>query len=313
MKAITYHYIREKTDLPDNLTYLQNKNFKKQLDWFDSHSDLITKETFFDSIKQAKPRRKDIILTFDDGFADHYKYVFDLLRSKNFWGIFFISSGPYTTNQLLDVHRIHILLSNYGGTRSLEMLLKILDSCIFDQSVVENFQNSIYRSQSNSDSVSQFKKILNYYLDKDLRKNILGELIRNVFSAKEEEKFVKNFYLSTKQIKEMHKNGMLIGCHGVHHYVMSNLSTDDQKKEIQQSLDFLSNIIGESVKIFAYPYGTRKTFNSQTEKLLENHGIDMSFSVEEGNITSELIRNRIYSLPRFDCNKFKHGQNEITK
>jgi len=58
-----------------------------------------------------------VILTFDDGLRDHYKYVFPKLKEHNLWGIFYISTAPFHNKKLIDVHRIHMLVGKYGGRK----------------------------------------------------------------------------------------------------------------------------------------------------------------------------------------------------
>jgi len=310
MKAITYHYIREKDlDFP-NIVYLHSKNFYKQIDFFDYKYGLISKENFISSLKKGVSGSNEIILTFDDGLSDHYFNVFKHLVNKETWGIFYISTGPYTDCKLLDVHRIHVILSNLGGHKALTSLRKILEPKMIDQDKVDEFQESTYKLQDDSSSFTEFKKILNYYVPLKWKSYLLDSLLRQNISTSEEVKIAKEYYLSIEQIQEMHNSGMMIGAHTSHHNVLSNLDIKEQIKEINDSCDFLSNCLGEEVKTFAYPYGTKKTYTEETQKIIVDKGLDFGFAVDGRDITNVDLKDNRYAMPRYDCNQFKFGKNE---
>ena len=85
MKSIMYHYIQSFNQNLKNFEFLHYKNFKKQLNFFEK------KYNFFDCyelFEKSKKLDKKIFLTFDDGLACHYNYVFKILKQKKINGIF---------------------------------------------------------------------------------------------------------------------------------------------------------------------------------------------------------------------------------
>ena len=56
------------------------------------------------------PKKKSLLLTFDDGYIDHYEYVFPLLKKNNLSGIFYPPVQVITNNKVLDVNKIHFVL-----------------------------------------------------------------------------------------------------------------------------------------------------------------------------------------------------------
>ena len=118
----------------------------------------------------------------------------------------------------------------------------------------------------------------------------------------------QSFYMTTQELYELNSEGMEIGSHTVNHRVMSKLSPQDQRNEIQDSFNFLNPYLNKSFfKTFCYPYGGFHTFSTLTEKLLEEVDCDFSFNVESRNITSRDLTDRRQALPRFDCNEFPNG------
>ena len=73
--------------------------------------------------------RPTALLTFDDGFVDHYEHVFPALRSRGLGGIFFVAARRSATNPtLLNVHKTHFLFSQLGADRFAEEVGRALNA-----------------------------------------------------------------------------------------------------------------------------------------------------------------------------------------
>lgn len=86
-------------------------------------------------------------------------------------------------------------------------------------------------------------------------------------------------YLNSKQIKEMSDSGILIGSHTVTHPHLSQLSKEEQKKEIEKSKEKLEEITGKPVEHFCYPYGD---YNQNSIDLLRQEGFKTSVTTVQG-------------------------------
>ena len=112
MKAIMYHYIRNKSKEFSNLNILKKKEFLRQINLF-GYNNLINREEDIFTYKKNK-----IILTFDDGFKDHI-YVAETLNKIGITGVFFITTGQYENNQILDVHKTQLLCAKINESYNL--------------------------------------------------------------------------------------------------------------------------------------------------------------------------------------------------
>ena len=75
LTIVMYHYVRpiKKSKYP-NIKGLEFENFKKQIDFFSKKFNIISHTDFLEIIKSKKiPQKPSIMLTFDDGYKDHYK------------------------------------------------------------------------------------------------------------------------------------------------------------------------------------------------------------------------------------------------
>jgi peptidoglycan/xylan/chitin deacetylase (PgdA/CDA1 family) len=305
MKAIMYHYVRPPPEQLAYFRYLHVEDFARQLDYFAERYGFVTREQF-QRARETGQVPNGVILTFDDGLADHYEYVLPLLRERALFGFFYVCTAPYESGKLLDVHRIHLILGRLGGRAALRRLSEHLTDEMFDHSHVREFREATYSNQDNDRATTLFKRTLNYLISYQYRERVLNQLFDEEFGTQEE--VTRRFYLSADQIREMDSSGMVIGSHGVNHYVFSKLSVAEQRQEITTSFTQLSSILGKPLMTFCYPYGGRHTFTSDTIRLLNEAGSVFAFDVNPRDVSAEDLIRSPQALPRYDCNMFPHGR-----
>ena len=76
-------------------------------------------------------------------------------------------------------------------------------------------------------------------------------------------------YLSWEQVSEMQKHHTEIGSHTMSHVGMNEISSVDQRRELQESKTALEEHLGQPITFFAYPYGQ---FTAITQQLLKDTG-----------------------------------------
>lgn len=305
MKAVMYHYVREYDSEYPNFKFLHVNDFKKQLDYFEKRFEILRPGEWESIVAgQKECVENSLLLTFDDGLADHYNYVFSELKKRDFAGVFFVPTQPLKSVTLLDVHQIHVLLGKIDADELQEQVKSLVTSDMVPDLRRSEFRELTYVEQKNRDSVNYVKRTLNYFIDYRFRSGVLAEL----FTRNKIEMPAERFYLSSLQIREMHAQGMVIGSHSVSHPVLSKLSESAQREEIRNSFGDLENIVGRfRLKSFCYPYGGDYSFNSDTVRILNEESVDCSFSVESRDIQASDLTDHYQRLPRYDCNEFPFG------
>jgi peptidoglycan/xylan/chitin deacetylase (PgdA/CDA1 family) len=305
MKAIMYHYVRPAPEKLPYFRYLHVEDFARQLDWFAEHGGFVTRQEF-ERARETGRAPNGVLLTFDDGLADHYDYVFPLLKARGLFGFFYVCTSPYESGKLLDVHRIHLILGRLGGQTALRRLSEHLTDEMLGDSHVREFREATYSNQDNDRATTLFKRTLNYLISYKYRASVLNRLFDEEFGA--EEAVTRRFYLGAEQIREMDAAGMIMGSHGVNHFVFSKLTVEEQREEISTSFAQLARILGKPVTTFCYPYGGRHTFTAETPPLLDAAGSLFAFDVNPRDVTDDDLLERRQALPRYDCNMFPHGR-----
>lgn len=306
MKAVMYHYVREYDPEFPYFRNLDVNDFRQQLDYFESRFGFISQDDFSLALQKGI-NPEGVLLTFDDGLKDHFTYVLPILKQRGLWGIFYIPTMMYGTGRLLDVHKTHLLLGKFTGREVYDCLLDCIQDSYLTHQHVKEFKELTYSDQINDDYSLLVKRTLNYFIDLKYRTHVLDKVM-NVFFQNADELW-ESFYLSHDEIYALHESEMIVGSHTVTHPVMSQLSIEKQKKEIEDSFAFLKTIIGEfRTKTFCYPYGGFHSFTASTEHFLMQEGCAFSFNVETRDIDVKDLLCRPQALPRYDCNHFPFGQ-----
>ena len=109
---VMYHYVRRiKESSYKRLKGLEYDDFKKQIDYFTKKYNVLDIDSFLEIITSSNfPTKPSILLTFDDGYMDHYKYVFPYLSKKNIAGFFYPPVKSIQQYGVLDVNKIHFIL-----------------------------------------------------------------------------------------------------------------------------------------------------------------------------------------------------------
>jgi peptidoglycan/xylan/chitin deacetylase (PgdA/CDA1 family) len=312
MRAIMYHYIQDDDSTPPYGYYhLDITDFRRQLDYFQSNYDIISRKTFIDTIRgDRSPKEEDLVLTFDDGLVDHHKHALPELIDRGLWGLFYVPAGPYLNDMILDVHRIHALLGAHGGAVVSEALTDIVTETMISNDHREQFNSVVYQKQNNQTGVEHTKRLLNYYIDDKVRSDVLDTLEKQLSDNLTQP---EDIYMSESQIRDLVDSGMHVGSHSVTHTAMSKLSVEDQRQEITNSFNFLSEFLcGTSVRSYCHPYGGPHSYHNETISLLKGTGYLFGFDVDSRPITASIIRNERYRLPRYDCNDFRHGSATVS-
>ena len=105
---VMYHYVRNVVKKFKYLNILSIQNFQKQIDTLIDKYQIINPKDFLNT---HNLNLNDCLLTFDDGYKDHYENVFPLLKKKKIRAIFFVCSMPIIEKRVLDVNKIQFILS----------------------------------------------------------------------------------------------------------------------------------------------------------------------------------------------------------
>ena len=182
MKVIMYHYVRAFNKNLPFFRYLNIENFKKQLDYFEKNFGFLKKNEFkkYFLDNDFEGFSGKILLTFDDAMSCHYKYVFPELIKRNIFGCFYIPTMPYIDEKILDVHRIHLLCGFFEGKKLLENAFNLISDSMIALEKRNEFNKKLNKKQKNYEGITEFKKLLNYFIKEEYRTEVLDTIFTNL-------------------------------------------------------------------------------------------------------------------------------------
>ena len=304
LSIIMYHYIRDlKNSRYPNINGLDLDLFKEQIDFLYKNFHVVTMEQVVDASRgKGELPENAVLLTFDDGYIDHFTNVFPVLCNYGMQGSFFIPSRIFLENKLLDSNKLHFVLASgeIGNIKtSVLECLKEYRKEGYDIEPDEILYGKLAEANRWDDEEVIFvKRLLQNYLPEELREKIVHELFLEYVGIPEE-KFVKEVYVNLDQIRCMKKAGMFFGLHGHGHYWLDKLDEEAMKIDINTGLDFFREFIHKDYMVMNYPYGG---YNDQVLSHLKSIGCNLGLGVDPR--VADLEKENILTLPRFDTNDF---------
>ena len=300
--VVMYHYVRPIAGSRyPKIKGLEFSNFKRQLDFIQNKYNVIAGSELVSAKKGNTVLPKNpILLTFDDGYGDHYKYVTPELYKRGFSGLFFPPSSSVEERKLLDANKIHLILA---VAPDLSKVVSQIDDFILN-SDHDSFETLNYykvkfllANRYDPKEINYIKKMLQQGLPLEFRKLLLDEIFFSSVS-KDQSSFADELYVTPLQISEMIDQGMEIGSHGHEHNWLDTLSKEEQSSDISRSLDMLERLgLRRKEFFFCYPYGG---YNADTLDVLSNLNCAAAFTVNPQVASMET--DTILEIPRIDTN-----------
>lgn len=301
---VMYHYVRDlKRSRFPAIKGLSIEHFCRQLDYIQAHYSPISVATLLEALESRSDDLppNPVLLTFDDGYSDHFVNVFPLLDARGIQGCFFPPAQAVLEHTVLDVNKIHFVLAAVSDVRTLldkvfssltefrsEYALKTRDAYL--QAVTE-------AHRYDTREVTVLKRLL----QRELPEQVRAEIVRRLFAehvTADEAAFACELYMSVDQIACLRRHGMHIGSHGYAHAWLNQISPEAQAVEIDRSLDFLRMLgIGRDEWTMCYPYGG---FNDSLLQILRDRRCQLAVTVE-ARVADLDVDDRL-TMPRVDTN-----------
>lgn len=304
LTVIMYHYVRPLTDSPfPRLKALDLSNFLYQLDYLQKYYNILSVADFSAVLKDGMPLPdRACLLTFDDGYSDHYHNVFPHLVHRGLSALFFAPKSSLVNRRMLEVNRIQFILASH--LRPEEMSNEI-DTLLRKQDIDTTPLRAVHFTPNRFDGpeIAYVKRLLQNVLPATLRSKLTATLFaRHV--TQDEASFAEDLYLSVEQAQEMRAHGMEFGGHGDLHLWHGLSNADELSREVSGSVEAL-RAIGAPVEggYYCYPYGS---VTKAVEDVVYDAGFRAAFTVEPvlWNTQSDPLR-----ISRLDTNDITYHDN----
>lgn len=303
---VTYHYVRDenKNNLLNSLNYLHINNFKEQIMFFKKNASIIDNSQFLDILLSKRmPKKPCIMLTFDDGYKDHFKNITPILIDNKIKGLFYLTTDIFN-NKILEVNKIQLIVNYKKNPKKLineiNLLLKKYQHPLINEKTIENLNLKKFKWDDHYTKICKF--FLQYQIKDYCRSEIVNILFKKILNITKK-KFIESMYLNLKDIHSMFKSGMTFGIHGKTHNHLNKISLQDVDKEIKGTIDFFNKYkINNNNLSCSYPYGS---YNRYVIEILKKNKISYAVTTNQDFLTKKNI-DKVFEIPRFPCNFFIH-------
>ena len=306
-----YHFVRdlENSKFP-RINALLDNEFVEQINFLNKNFNIISIDQCIDTLKSDESLPENsCVLTFDDGYIDHFNVVFPVLKKLKIQGWFFPPAEAILKNKVLDVNKIHFILANmhdkfdellfqlYSLLEENRSLYSLKSNLYYFDKIINNKSYDYNRYDNNK--VVFFKRMLQFELEENLRSKLVDYFFKK-FVTHDEASFANDLYMNLEQIGLMSNEGMYVGSHSFSHRWLDKLNPDEQNKEINLSIDFLKKVNAPTKDwVMCYPYGA---YNSSLINILKKKHCIMGLASSYG--FAYLNKTNIFKLNRFDTNDF---------
>ncbi|HUS03244.1 MAG TPA: polysaccharide deacetylase family protein, partial [Chitinophagaceae bacterium] len=224
-RILVYHGICLSDHHRYNTLFLTLKTFEKQIQLYKKHFNIISLNDFYE--ERFSKNKFSVCLTFDDGFANNYKYVLPLLEKNQVPASFFVTSirntgYDFLWNDMLSIaHRHGPSKFNFRN----EEFIKSPDGSYLS-STTKMFLSDMLRHESFESKAS------------------LIDVLGSFFSLKEKAHEDYWLQMSKEQIRSLAASKWVtIGSHSYYHNDLAKIPVSDLKADVEGSKQYLENII----------------------------------------------------------------------
>ncbi len=239
-----YHGISSCNCFKINGRHLPAKEFEKHIQYYQRHFDIVSLSQIY-AIRQKNiiPKRTTIALTFDDGFINNLDTALPILEKYKVPATFFVTTAPIENKDSL-------------------LFSEILEiGCAIPQKDEVQLGNIIFKRTGKYQWISEGGQSLYAFLrqQKSQEKNRLVQDWKIRYKLDEQiKKIDKQCYalMNEKDLKQLASSPLIeLGSHTHSHHLLTSLSDDELRFELQRSKSLLEKITGRKVESIAFPDG----------------------------------------------------------
>ena len=234
-RILVYHGVCINDPFRLNTLFIKLKNFEKQLLLYKKYFQLVSLDNIYQ--QNYDLNKFAVCFTFDDGFANNYKYVLPLLEQYQVPATFFVTG---IRNMGYDIlwNDVLSIAGIYGP-----------DKIVFKEDEYLKNKTRRYISTSSKKSLNDVLRSSGFE-DKQQMMEEFGMLKNRVN---------KDYWLqmNAEEIQKMaNSKWATIGSHSYYHNDLAHESGVYLNKDLLQSKTYLEELTGKEVRAIAFPYGS---------------------------------------------------------
>ena len=274
LSILIFHRVAMQPDaiFPDEM---HASRFNEVCGWLKAWFNVLSLDTAVAHLKAGTLPARAACITFDDGYADNHDVALPILQKHGLPATFFIATG------FLDGGRM------WNDTVIESVRLSKLSTIDMGELGCFAVNTPAEKAATIGATIGKIK-----YLPVAERLTTA----QNIADAAQVTPPV-DLMMTPSQVKAMRQAGMQIGAHTVSHPILARLSDDQAMAEIKTSKDYLENVLGERVGLFAYPNGKPgEDYTPASVEVVKGLGFDAAVSTQWG---ASRMGDDLFQIKRF--------------
>ncbi len=238
-RILIYHGVCLENHTRFNTLFVIKKTFEAQLQFYKKHFHIVSLDDFYK--KNFKEDRFNICITFDDGFANNYKYVVPLLEKYKVPATFFVTAIRHAEYDIL--WNDFLTIASVSGPNHF----------VFGNEMFKKNSRNTYISSITKKTLSETLKQYGF----DAKKKMMALL--EPYASFKQKKELEDYWLqmTNEEIKKAAASPFVtIGSHSYYHNDLAKISSIEVSYELRESKTFLESLIKKPVNLIAFPYGS---------------------------------------------------------
>ena len=256
-------------------------DFDRQLTFLARHHVVVDIGELVEAVRAGERiDRRWVVITFDDGYEDNYRFAFPILMKHGMSAAFYVTTGCIGDRAILWTVVLRHAIQTSARTA---IELSFLPGKPIDLS------HAAARDQATRLLTGIVKRCAAREADE-----IVGEVLEacGVRAGTVGRRIIMDW----DEIREMHEAGMTIGAHTVNHYNLPCLDERQMVREVTDSKRALEDGVGASVDHFAYPNGrTDRHFDDRVAQVVAKAGYRSAVTSVTGPASRRCSE---FSIPR---------------
>jgi peptidoglycan/xylan/chitin deacetylase (PgdA/CDA1 family) len=238
-RILLYHGICQSDHTRFNPIFLKQRTLESHLRFYKEHFNLVSLDDVFH--KRLADDKFNICLSFDDGYANNYKYVLPLLQQYKVPAAFFVTGIRDAGYDILWNDFLNIA-TKYGP-----------ETLRYKNDAYSRNRFGRYVSSTNREALADQLRASDFTGKKEMMQ-LLSPLVDFKNDAADLDYWQQ---MNESQIRELSASPFAtIGCHGYYHNDLAKIPLQQAKEEMIRARKYLEIITGKEIKSLAFPYGS---------------------------------------------------------
>lgn len=244
------------------------------LRWFERRYAMTTVGAGWSALRDGKSKRSLVALSMDDGYLDNKSVMLPLLQRVGAPATVYLESRPLDERRVNWSHKYFWLLSRMDFAALVQRYGELSQ----DKPTLDALAKVI--AEKRPDQRYHIKRALKYDADPADRDRVIDLIFSE--AGGDERALCDELYMTWSDARELAAAGIELGGHTINHVILSRCDAASATSEIVEGARSIQSALGQSTRSFAYPWGRRWDFTSETAAIVVAAGFESAVTMHAG-------------------------------